>query len=338
MDKNSNNLTALRGANRFYSLDKLKAICAFLIVCIHAPFPGTFGNYFTSLTRIAVPIFFMISGYFFSAVKAKSQIKKVLQLVVVSNSIYFIFRIANAVLRHNLIDYIYSVFTIKRLVLFFIFNESPFAVHLWYLGAIFYVYILFYMADKNGWLNRIVMLFPILLVVDIVFGKYSLLVFQCEFPVSMLRNWLFVGVPYFSIGLLIQKNSRILSDNANKHILELSIVAFSFTTILERFFLISNQINTIRDQYISTTFLAVSVFLFFLYFVDNQQNMLAQIGCNESTGVYIIHFVFIKLLGGVVNYFPQFDFIYNLVRPVIIFILSVLVIKFVKNIYCKEHC
>ncbi|WP_442863929.1 hypothetical protein [Blautia sp. KLE_1732_HM_1032] len=36
-----------------------------MIVCIHAPFPGKFGAYFTTLTRVAVPIFFMITGYFY---------------------------------------------------------------------------------------------------------------------------------------------------------------------------------------------------------------------------------------------------------------------------------
>lgn len=43
------------------NIDILKAICAFLIICIHVPFPGTVGAYFTALTRIAVPVFFMIN-------------------------------------------------------------------------------------------------------------------------------------------------------------------------------------------------------------------------------------------------------------------------------------
>lgn len=42
---------------RAEQIDALKAVCAFLVVCIHAPFPGKIGEYFTSLTRIAVPIF-----------------------------------------------------------------------------------------------------------------------------------------------------------------------------------------------------------------------------------------------------------------------------------------
>ena len=50
--------------SRAASLDVLKAICAFLVVCIHVPFPGKVGEYFTALTRVAVPIFFMITGFF----------------------------------------------------------------------------------------------------------------------------------------------------------------------------------------------------------------------------------------------------------------------------------
>ena len=52
------------GQSRADNIDILKAICAFLIVCIHVPFPGRVGAYFTALTRIAVPVFFMITGYF----------------------------------------------------------------------------------------------------------------------------------------------------------------------------------------------------------------------------------------------------------------------------------
>lgn len=47
------------------SIDNLKAICTFLIVCIHVPFPGEIGAYFITLTRIAVPIFFYDNGIFF---------------------------------------------------------------------------------------------------------------------------------------------------------------------------------------------------------------------------------------------------------------------------------
>ena len=81
--------------SRADNIDILKVICAFLIVCIHVPFPGRVGAYFTSLTRIAVPIFFMITGYFYSDTvarhKEKQQIKKIFCLVVEANILLSIF-------------------------------------------------------------------------------------------------------------------------------------------------------------------------------------------------------------------------------------------------------
>ena len=34
------------GYGRHSGIDKLRALCAFLIVCIHSPFPGVVGEYF----------------------------------------------------------------------------------------------------------------------------------------------------------------------------------------------------------------------------------------------------------------------------------------------------
>ena len=69
--------------NRQNNIDILKAICAFYIVCIHVPFPGIVGEYLTQLTRIAVPIFFMITGYFYADIVNKRgvirQIKKIIK-------------------------------------------------------------------------------------------------------------------------------------------------------------------------------------------------------------------------------------------------------------------
>lgn len=59
--------------SRADNIDILKAICAFLIVCIHAPLSGKFGTYFTTLTRVTVTIFFMITGYFYGDTVARHK-------------------------------------------------------------------------------------------------------------------------------------------------------------------------------------------------------------------------------------------------------------------------
>ena len=51
--------------NRNLGVDILKFLCAFLVVMIHAPIPGV-SQYTTPIARIAVPIFFMITGYYYS--------------------------------------------------------------------------------------------------------------------------------------------------------------------------------------------------------------------------------------------------------------------------------
>ena len=48
-------------------IDILRLLCAFLVVCIHARFPGVIGEYIKAIARIAVPFFFICSGYLFPA-------------------------------------------------------------------------------------------------------------------------------------------------------------------------------------------------------------------------------------------------------------------------------
>ena len=68
---------AARGQNtsdrRNVSLDLLKVAMAFAVVALHAGFleeHSDFGNYITTqgLFRIAVPVFLLVNGFFFSAV------------------------------------------------------------------------------------------------------------------------------------------------------------------------------------------------------------------------------------------------------------------------------
>ena len=64
-------------------VDILKALCAFLVVCIHAPFPGIVGDYFTALSRVAVPIFFMITGYYYAyTVKQNKSINQIILMKI----------------------------------------------------------------------------------------------------------------------------------------------------------------------------------------------------------------------------------------------------------------
>lgn len=121
---------------------------------------------------------------------------------------------------------------------------------------------------------------PVLLIVDLIFGKYSLLIFHREFPYILVRNFLCVGIPYFCIGNFIRE--KWCSEKWNRKMLQVLIVVFTITSLTERFVLVNAGLNATRDHYISTTFLAICLFVYTLK--SNWRNeRVAVIGRKYST-------------------------------------------------------
>ena len=212
-------------------------------------------------------------------------------MVVGANSIFFIWNIALGILRRDsIVTYVRKIFTGKSILKFLVLNESPLAGHLWYLGAILYVLVIVLLVDRFNCKKVLYYLTPVLLIADLVFGKYSLLIFHREFPYILVRNFLCVGIPYFCIGNLIRE--KRCSEKWNRKILQVLIVVFMITSLAERFVLVSAGLNATRDHYLSTTFLAICLFVYTLK--SNWHNKgLAAIGRKCSTWLYIIHPIFI---------------------------------------------
>ena len=319
--------------SRADNIDILKAICAFLIVCIHTPFPDEAGAYFTTITRIAVPIFFMITGYFYSDTaarhKEKHQIKKIFYLVVGANILYLIWNITLDVMRgDSVISYMQSIFTGKNILKFLTLNESPLAGHLWYLGAILYVLVIVLLMDKFNCRKILYYLIPILLIADLTFGKYSLLIFHREFPYILVRNFLCVGIPYFCIGNLIRE--KRCSEKWNRKMLQVLIVVFTITSLAERFALVNAGLNATRDHYLSTTFLAICLFVYTLK--SNWHNKeLAVIGRKYSTWLYIIHPIFITAFSMVVGKLG-IKSIYRYVAPIVVYCATLVFLIIIQKV------
>ena len=313
-----------RQTEHLNGIDTLKGICAFLIVCIHCPFPGEAGQYFLVLTRIAVPIFFMITGFFYNmtveAGKEIKQIRKILILMIKANLLYFLWNLFYAAASgRSALDYLSSVLTFKKLAQFLVLNQSPFGSHLWYLGAILYVLLIAALAGRLKLTKVLYVLTPVLLAGDLILGKYSLLLLKREFPYILVRNFLFVGIPYFCIG-------RLLSKKTGKHkksVLFALTALFSFTSLLERYLLVQSDLNTARDHYISSTLLAVTVFLLFLDIGRGGRPLpLEKIGRKYSGWVYIVHPIFITVLSFAARQLNVYES-YQFVAPVLVYFAAV---------------
>ncbi len=337
--------------SRVQSFDILKIVCAFLIVCIHILFKNS-GGVLLALERTAVPCFFMITGYFYQITcdkhREKKQIIKILKLTLITNVLAFLFHALIAIVEHSLTPFFHRYFNLSVIVNFVVFNESPFFYHLWYLTTILYVLLLINLWEQRLHMNRnkLYFLIPILLLCNLVFGKYSILVFGKVFPFIYTRNFLFVGLPYFLIGDLIHLKFRPKRQQSNKSIIlcVLTIVLFIFVSIKEKQLLNTNGYSSPgqREHYFSTTFISIAMIMLSLNLNREKytkvEEFLSELGRKYSMLIYIIHPVFIIILNIIVRNLdikPISEF-YAFTAPIIIFIISMCAAIIIEKILTKR--
>lgn len=327
--------------SRNEGIDILKFLCAFLVICIHIPFPGHFGECIKAVARIAVPIFFISSGYFFIdtnrggtsnryeesfiIANGKKRLLKILKLIVLSNSLYFMCELVLHFIRRDVWKYLSDFLHMSMWKDIVIFNYSPFCESLWYLNAILYSLAIIIVFDKLKCRKILYVLSPFLMVADLLLGKYSIFVFGKYFPNMLTRNWLFFGIPNVSIGMLI-KELHVL-EKVKKYLkifILLSTVGL-FCLIGEYEVLNLLGVKANRDNYISAAFLSVISFISFASVNQATGKVFkkcAEIGRKTTTGIYIIHSFFISILTVAFG----LDLFSTVVGPIIVFSISLVTI------------
>ena len=134
-----------------------------------------------------------------------------------------------------------------------------------------------------------------------VFWKYSLVLWNMEIPFICVRNFLCVGIPYFAVGMFIKKWRGTL--------LGIDIACtweflFFVNIVVRERAACGVRSERTRDHYASSTFLAVSLFLFFLSARQVGQNVLSDLGEKDSLYIYILHPLFIMFFRTVNNRMP----------------------------------
>lgn len=209
---------------RNQTLDLIKIVAALFVVMIHYNnVSGKGGELYTFLVngfaRFAVPFFFMTTGFFlpklYNSKKNYAFLKKLIKITVISTLFYLGYFILCSLIDTG------SISISKSNILFWvIYNDCPFAAHIWYLYALIYALIILfigiYFMNRTGlirnWetINRGCI---ILLIFFIIFSEYTNSFFVRNFisgvacillGVELYRftklkrkigsNWLFTGV------------------------------------------------------------------------------------------------------------------------------------------------
>lgn len=316
-------------SKRDSSIDVLKFVCAAFIVFLHTNW--RYSEEVLPVTRFAVPCFFIISGYLLSDPKKirqerlKHAFRRVLSITLWATLFFLIWDEGVQVVRTGSL----TMPTAKDIVKWVAFNVPPWGFHLWYLYAYLYVLLIFMWVNKYSLWRFLYWLTPLLLLTGLAFGTYGNLLCHGALPYVCLRSFIFVGLPYFTIGTLLKQHQRP-QWTTQKQLLIGCIVLFALTTYLERLILVNTDTLAFQEFFLSTTPLAVSVFLLALSFRKAPPSYGSQLGEKDSLYIYILHPVFI-LCGSALSDTLQWQEAYSYVAPLIVLAATILCIKILRK-------
>lgn len=285
-----------RKYDREYGLDLLKMVCAFLVVYIHT---GKYNVVLSLFCNVAVPTFFVISGYLYEKIVIKKenqikQIRRLLQMLLISFGFYCVTSgIIKPLLRGASIQKeLMEQFSIIPLLKLLFLNATTFGYHLWYLDALLYVLIIALFVDRYQLIskNKCNILCAVLFFLGISM-RWIFYIFDWTFRDELVRNFLFMGIPLFWTGRNICK----MIDQKKTNIKWCTIIIALL--ILEQYIYGKYEIGT-------TVTLMTSVFAVYavLFMIDQDQTVkkhfwkLKIYGGDITTTIYIIHLFIIQVM------------------------------------------
>ena len=331
------NMNESTGIKKQYDLiNAMRFIAAFFVVAIHVHFPGSFGNGVIAIARFAVPFFFMVSGFFSYYAdktvipgKMKHKMKHVLVLLLGSISLYFVYYAATNAMNGSFGKFLKSIFSFKSLAAFFIFNHPPFAEHLWFLSALLYVYIVFYVFTKTGFDKKCAFLIPVLSIGGVLFREVKEIFPDFASHAGFLnqaflyRNFVFVGLPFFLMGYFI----RIYADKMTEKLSDSLLIVLMLFGTAEA--VLVDAFHTQKSVYLGTILAVFAFFVFMLKLEDKVKvPVLASLGAKYSLYIYIFQVLVIyvvKTAGEVIPIVGKGLDLLNSVMPIVIFILTLAV-------------
>lgn len=271
---------------KYSSIDCCRFILACCIVTLHNPY----GNYtwVNAVFRVAVPLFFMFSGFFCvygdketTMLKSKATAIRITKLALSANGLFLIWGIISN--RFNVVGYLRTVFSINNIIKSVLFNFTPLKAHLWFLSALVLCYVMVYM-DTKFELGR-----KLHVIILILFIIYTL----CEFDNIIIgrninnvyyRNFWFMGAFYFELGRGISKNKEQFKINLP--------IAIKMLLCLMAFTIIIFEIRWvgIKDTYILGLFPTLVIFEMLIKNPKaGEGRVLEKLGKKYSLFIYIVH-------------------------------------------------
>lgn len=304
-------------------LNLLKGFACFSVVFIHITFPGLFGQVVFYASAYAVPIFFMISGYYaFGQDEAvlKRRLKKIIKIFLYAYALFFLFSLAVSLKNHELMLWLNQNFNWKTPIKYICFCTIDFAIPLWYLIALIEVYVFWIFVVKRNQEAAYVRFLPVLFAVQIIWTSY------CE---TMELDWFWKinfitrALPWFLLGYYLNMDqSRKLRD-IDSYKLVLISIAGCIIAVIPLVFRLQVKFN-------SAGYIPYAFGLFSLCLKNSDKSIFKPmefIGDKLSLYIYIYHVLIAILIGFVAKFcgLNRESLIYLWSRPIVVLFTTLMV-------------
>lgn len=327
--------------NRILFLDYLRVLACFLVIIVHVPefSSGIFEKITTYFARIAVPLFFMISGYLTLPfeVSIKDLFKKRLSRLIFP---FLMWSLIYATLPF-LFGELSREDTLKQILNIPLELTSP---HLWYMYGIIGMYL--FAPLISPWLkiaSKKQISFYLLIWTFTLLFPYFIVKFpdiQMNEMNSIFTLYYFSGyLGYFVLGFFIKK----FPFNINKlkyNILFTVALLLNFIILFFAFFYLKASIEVTRYLTINVALFAFAIFMLVkqIHFKNNYISKIIITFSINSFGIYLIHEFVLKYI--VFKYLNIFDFplvIERISISLITFLISYLIILFINKVPASKY-
>ncbi len=304
-----------KSENRF--IYAIKFIACIFIVTTHARFSGPLWNIVFAIDHCCVPFFLAVSGRFLLynrgmsnifdtatiRLKTKNSLLRLLKITGVVYLVHLVFSFCFYMAQKTpVLEWLKMKFNPYEAWVFFMFNSGRFIYdgsyvfdHLWYLFVMIYVYILIYIFAPvlRKWYKGLVVILLCLL----FFGEWL----QIYYPIRpfginintwyVLRNWLFVGIPFVLIGIIFSDYVYKKGDISNMKVPAIIITVAGIVSSYVELLIFGG------DTYIYFGSVITTIGLLLLSECSSYNGwILYTLGKKASSNIYFYHVLIIAVL------------------------------------------
>ena len=318
--------------NRNLWLDLFKLVMCWMIISIHFVWETYF---YHPVYRLAVPLFFAISGYFNYRKDqnkrisgATNFIKRSFKYMLIGFGFYIVFDFIMCYVDGKGVGYYFTTLFYENFLFDFLFLNRPITysgAQLWFLIALFVVSLVHYGLVKFEKEHLYRYIVPICLAIKVFFGAYMYLFQDTDMPIRYTRNAWFTGLPFFGLGYLLAQ----VDLHKKKWYRYIYLVLAVFFTLLQ----IQEHDLVQGEVYASTIPATIFTLLFFIGLPSPKADGYYRLfGKDMSFYIYIFHMAVGIIVGRL------FEFSNLFIRSIVILLICIVLyeicylsMKFIEN-------